>query len=69
MGTSCVKQELTQEVIINAFKMLGIDDPHIREQMNSLSGYLDKLPDYQCKIITADNTFEQNGGGENAKLE
>lgn len=66
MSDSHTKPELTPKIILEAFKMLDLDNPQTRYHLNTLSEQPEKPLNDKHHIITADNTLEQKKGAENA---
>ena len=60
------KSELTQQTILEAFKMFDLDNSQTQKQLNVLSEQNEKQKVSRVKIVTVDNTFEPHIGEENA---
>ena len=66
MSEQHTKPELTPKIIMDVFKMIGLDNPQTREHLEVLSERPEKALNGKYEIITTDNTSEQKEGTENA---
>ena len=66
MNTLQNELELTPQTIIEAFKLLGLDNSQTKNRLNDLSEQPEKRQNDEHRIITSDNTLEPKEGKENA---